>query len=193
MPVKVDFPSGKSCLGSASVRIFQRKIQPGSQWEVSLSKKFRACGARKTTSLPPQTLLIWRHIKSCGAFKEIFYLNTSHRRLLFATGSNKSTRFTQWLKVVTPRLSPVCNNGFGAEGAEKFLWFLLSTSEDFLHFCEVSGPKSIEMSAPKAHWEWNVHFRALKRARVTYIAANPLSKKLPDVKNTTNFQVIKSA
>ena len=27
-------------------------------WEVSLSKKIRACGARKTTSLPPQTLLI---------------------------------------------------------------------------------------------------------------------------------------
>ena len=36
---------------------------------------------------------------------------------------------------------PTCYCGIGAEGAEKFLRYLTSTFEDFLHFCEVSEDK----------------------------------------------------
>ena len=70
-------------------------------WEVSISEKFRACGARKTTSLPKRYLFEGKSIfgvslleKSCGAFKEIFYLHTSHRQKSSETDRGDRARRT---------------------------------------------------------------------------------------------------
>jgi hypothetical protein len=89
IPAKVDFPSGKSCLGGVSVTIFQRKIQSGR----SASPKNFAPAARaqqppspNITHLKTNQSLVSLLKKSCGAFNEIFFLHARHDKLQPITG-----------------------------------------------------------------------------------------------------------